>query len=73
MEAINSFTSTTEDIREAINGFYGTEIGKDYKISYIGWVILAEGNLDTIKKKISKDVYEWKGVGNNVYVAWIIK
>lgn len=71
METINNFTSTTEDIRDAIKGSWGTEIYPNVKISYLGKIIIANGNLNDIRQKCSKDIYEWNEIGENVYVAWI--
>lgn len=71
MDIINSFTSTTEDIRDAIHGPWGTEITKDYKLSYLGNIVIAQGNLETIKQKCTVNTYGFVSIGQDVYIAWI--
>lgn len=71
MDIINQFSSDVNAIREAIRGYHGTEIYKDCKISYLGGIIIAEGDLETIKNKCVVPVYEFKSIGNNLYIGWI--
>lgn len=71
MEFINPLSSDISDIREAISGIWGTEIGNEYKISYLGKLIIANGNKEIIENKLKKPVYELIEIGNNVYIGWI--
>lgn len=70
METINSFTSSLEDIRETLSGSWGKDYG-DCRIVYIQNIIIAQGDLEVIKKKISKQVYEWIPIGDNLFLAFI--
>lgn len=71
MEFINPFSSEISDVRDAIQGAWGTEIGDNYKISYMGKIIFAEGKKEDIEKNLKKNVYELKSIGTNIYLAWI--
>lgn len=74
METINSFTSSLEDIRETLSGSWGKDYSGnpgDCRIVYIQNIIIAQGDLEVIKKKISKQVYEWLPLGENLYLAFI--
>lgn len=70
METINSFTSSLEDIRETLSGSWGKDYS-DCRIVYIQNIIIAQGDLEVIKKKISKQVYEWIPIGDNLFLAFI--
>lgn len=71
MEQINSLTSDIEDLRDAMKGFHGTEIGTDYKITYLGKCVIANGEKEVITNKLKVPVYELISVGNKVYIGWI--
>lgn len=71
MEFINTFSSDVTDLRDALQGVWGTEIGEDYKISYLGKVIIAQGTKTLIEEKTKKEVYEWINIGTNIFLGWI--
>lgn len=70
MEIITSF-SNHEDIADAIKGSYGKEIGKDYKLVYIGNVIIGMADNTTILDKNCKQKhYEWIEIGEKLFLAF---
>lgn len=71
MDTINTFTSNIEDIRDCLKGSWGTEIGNDYKLTYLGNIVIGEGSVDLLNDKIKKNIYEWKSIGDNLYIGWI--
>lgn len=71
MEILNVFTSDIKDIRECLRGPHGTDITENTKITYLGGIIMAEGNLDDIKKNCTIPVYDWKSIGNDLYIGWV--
>lgn len=71
MVNINQLSSNTDDLRDAIAGSWGTEITDNYKISYIGKLVIAEGNKEDIENNLKKKVYNLINIKDNIYLGFI--
>lgn len=71
MNIINRYTSGIQEVRDSLSGSWGTEIYEHTKISYLGRIIIAEGDLTIIKSKLKKQVYDLHKIGDNIYLGWI--
>jgi hypothetical protein len=69
MEFITSY-STPSEMADAIRGVYGKKIEKDYKIFYLGNVILGIGDLDQIKKNVECKTSSWEQLSDTVFLAY---
>lgn len=68
MEFVTPY-STHEETVDAIKGVYGKDIGKDYKIVYLGNAVIAIGPLEKIERNLTCSVKEWTTLGSDVYLG----
>lgn len=71
MEITTPFTEH-EELAEALRGVHGKDIGKDFKIAYCGQIMIGEAdNTEILDKNCRIPHYEWKEIGNKLYIAFI--
>lgn len=71
METI-SFLTDPNELPETLKGNYGKEIGKDYKLAYLGNVIIGQAESKDILEKYSEcPHYDWIEIGNKLFLAFI--
>lgn len=69
MEFTTSYTNHN-DLAEATKGIHGKEVGKDYTIVCVENLIIGiAANTDILDKKVTSQHYEWKQIGNGVYLS----
>lgn len=71
MEFITSY-SDTKDLADALKGCHGKEVTKDYQFVYCGQMIIGMAdNTDILDKNCKCKHYDWKAIGNKVWLAII--
>ena len=66
---IVSFNTKEKEIADAVKGYWGKEVGKDYKLVYFGQGVLGVGDKEILEKKCGVPHYEWEELTSNVYFA----
>lgn len=65
--------SSHDEMTEALRGTYGKDILKDCSFAYCGTVVFGFGNnTDILDKNCKCKHYEWKEIGNGVYIAILL-
>lgn len=68
-EHINGMTDEVTDLRDALKGKWGREIGTDYKLIYLQNVVIGIGDQTILNKKLSAPIYGWDQIGDNIYLG----
>lgn len=70
MEILNPY-STHDEMADAIKGYWGKEVTKDYSIVYVGQAVIGIGPVEILNKKCAVKHYDWQPIGNNIWFAII--
>lgn len=70
MEITTSYTNH-DDLADALRGAHGKDVGQDYKISYLGTVIVGQGKMEVLDKNCKIKHYEWQAIGTDLYLAFV--
>lgn len=68
MEILNPY-SQPDEIADAIKGYWGKEVTKDYSIVYVGQAVIGIGDVAILNKKCAVKHYDWQSIGDNIWIA----
>lgn len=68
MEILNPF-SDNKEMADAIKGYWGKEVTKDYSIVYFGQAVIGIGDKEVLNKNCAVKHYDWQSIGDNIWFA----
>lgn len=70
MEILNPY-SKQDEIADAVKGYWGKLVEKDFSLVYFGQAIIGIGDKDLLDKKCAVKHYSWQSIGDNIWFAII--